>query len=84
MKKIFLLVVMLVGLTSTVAAKDYVAKTSTRKVYTDTITGDTYTSKGIKYDVFKSKSDARYIWKDGKKSYLPKNIQIEMGRKYNK
>ena len=91
MRKLFALLIMVVLLSLSVGAKDYTAPTKERSsvTYTDTITGDTYTIKDIKYDVFKTKSNARYIWKTSKKTnkkykyYLPKEIQIQMGRKYN-
>ena len=78
---------LLVGLSITVGAKDYVpAKQSV--VNTDSTTTDTYTISSIKYTVFKSKSGAFYIWKTSKKTgkkykyYLPKEIQKQMGREY--
>ena len=83
MRKLFALLIMVVLLSLSVGAKDYTAPTKERSsvAYTDTITGDTY--------VFKTKSDARYIWKTSKKTnkkykyYLPKEVQIQMGRQYN-
>ena len=42
------------------------------------------------YKVYKSRNNAFYIWKVSKRSgklyknYLPKEIQIKMGRKYTK
>ena len=64
-------------------------KASTAKVYTDTTTTFTYQMPDKVYKVYKSKSGAFYIWKVSKKTgrlykmYLPKEIQIQMGRKYN-
>ena len=77
--------------TITLSAKEYSApnKSKEKTIYTDTTTNDTYRIKDVVYPVFKSKSGARYIWKKSSKSgktykmYLPKNIQIQMGRKYN-
>lgn len=56
--------------------------------YTDTTTTYKYDASDKVYDVFKSKSGAFYIWKVNKKTgkmykcYLPKEVQKEMGRKY--
>lgn len=71
-----------------VGAKDYVAPTKQVKVFTDTTTNDTYTINNEKYNVFKTKTGAFYIWKTSKKTnkkykyYLPKDIQKQMGREY--
>lgn len=70
------------------SAKDYVATKKQAVVFTDTTTTDTYTINAIKYNVYKSKTGAFYIWKDSKKTnkkykyYLPKDIQQQMGREY--
>ncbi len=54
----------------------------------DTTTTYTYEISSKVYRVFKSKSGAFYIWKHSSKTgrlykmYLPKEIQIQMGRKY--
>ena len=88
MRKVFLTMLLLVGLSITVGAKDYVPTKRQSVVNTDSTTTDTYTISSIKYPVFKSKSGAFYIWKTSKKTgkkykyYLPKDIQIQMGRKY--
>lgn len=56
--------------------------------YTDTTTTHTYEIKETKFPVFKSKNGAFYIWKTSSKTgkqykyYLPKEIQIAMGREY--
>lgn len=69
-------------------AKDYITPTKQLIEYTDSTTIDTYTIKNKKYNVYKSKNGAFYIWKISKKTgkrykyYLPKEIQIQMGRKY--
>ena len=79
---------LLVGLSITVGAKDYVPTKHQSVVNTDSTTNDTYTISSIKYPVFKSKHGAFYIWKTSKKTgkkykyYLPKDIQIQMGRVY--
>ena len=58
------------------------------KVFTDTTTTFTYEIDRSVYKVYKSKSGAFYIWKISKKtgrlykSYLPKEVQIQMGLKY--
>lgn len=88
MKKIILFFVLLIGLAVSVSAKDYVAPARQSVEFTDSVTNDTYTIKNEKYDVFKSKSGAFYIWKTSKKTgkkykyYLPKEIQKQMGRVY--
>ena len=85
---ICIILILLIGLTVSVSAKDYVAPTRKSVEYTDSTTTDTYTIKNNKYNVYKSKSGAFYIWKTSKKTskkykyYLPKDIQIQMGRKY--
>ena len=80
MKKLILMVVMLIGLTSTGASKDYEAPT--KPVYTDTITGDRYIINHVAYNVYRTKNGAFYIWKDNRKTYLPKKVQVNMGRIY--
>lgn len=87
MRKVFLIMLLSVGLSITVGAKDYVpAKQSV--VNTDSTTNDTYTISNVKYPVYKSKNGAFYIWKTSKKTgkkykyYLPKEIQKQMGREY--
>lgn len=93
MKRMNLLIALLVGFVMLLAspkisAKDYVAQTKQSVEYTDSTTTDTYTIKNEKYNVYKSKSGAFYIWKTSKKTgkkykyYLPKDIQIQMGREY--
>ncbi len=88
MRKVFLTMLLLVGLSITVGAKDYVPTKRQSVINTDSTTTDTYTISSIKYPVFKSKSGAFYIWKTSKKTgkkykyYLPKDIQIQIGRVY--
>lgn len=88
MKKLILSVLLLVGLSITMCAKDYVAPTKHSVEYTDSTTTDTYTINSDKYNVYKSKTGAFYIWKTSKKTgkkykyYLPKEIQKQMGRVY--
>ena len=63
-------------------------KAPSHKVFIDTITTFTYEIDNRIYKVYKSKSGAFYIWKTSKKTgrlykfYLPKEVQIQMGRKY--
>ena len=89
MKKVLSILILLVGLAVSVSAKDYVAPTRQSVEYTDSTTTDTYTINNKKYNVYKSKSGAFYIWKTSKKTskkykyYLPKDIQKQMGREYN-
>lgn len=64
-------------------------KAPSHKVFTDTTTTFTYQMPDKVYKVYKSKSGAFYIWKTSKKTgkpykmYLPKEIQIQMGRRYS-
>ena len=89
MKKVLSILILLVGLAVSVSAKDYVAPTRQSVKYTDSTTTDTYTINKEKYNVYKSKSGAFYIWKTSKKTskkykyYLAKDIQKQMGREYN-
>ena len=88
MKRVLSILILLVGLAVSVSAKDYVAPTRQSVEYTDSTTTDTYTINNKKYNVYKSKSGAFYIWKTSKKTgkkykyYLPKDIQVQMGRVY--
>lgn len=88
MKRLIISLLLLVGLAITLGAKDYVAPIKHSVEYTDSTTNDTYTIKSEKYNVYKSKLGAFYIYKTSKKTgkkykyYLPKDIQIQMGRKY--
>ena len=61
MRKVFLIMLLLVGLSITVGAKDYVHAKRQSVAYTDSTTTDTYTISSVKYSVFKSKSSAFYI-----------------------
>lgn len=88
MKRFIISLLLLVGLSVTMCAEDYVAPSKQSVEFTDTTTNDTYTIKSTKYNVFKSKKGAFYIWKTSKntgkkyKYYLPKEIQQKMGRVY--
>lgn len=84
MKKI--LTVLMMMFTMSLSAQNFVA----REVFTDSITTYTYQIKSIVYPVYKSRSGAFYIWKISAKTnkrykyYLPKEIQIKMGRIYKR
>lgn len=86
MKKILSLIFAMVVVLTT-NAQNFRAPTA--KVFTDTTTTFTYQMPDKVYKVYKSKSGAFYIWKVSKKTgkpykmYLPKEIQIQMGRRYN-
>ena len=87
MKKLFF--VCLLALSMSAKAQVFHAPKSQRAAFTDTTTTFKYvTSDNKEYKVFRSKGGAMYIWKLSKKSgklykmYLPKEIQIKMGRKY--
>lgn len=88
MKKGLSILILLIGLAVSASAKDYIAPTKHSVEYTDSTTTDTYTINSEKYNVYKSKIGAFYIWKTSKKTakkykyYLPKDIQIQMGREY--
>ena len=88
MKRVFSILILLIGLVVSISAKDYTAPKRTSVEYTDSTTTDTYTIKNEKYNVYKSKSGAFYIWKTSNKTskkykyYLPKEIQKQMGREY--
>ena len=86
MKKILSL---LFAIVVVLTANAQMFKAPTAKVYTDTTTTFTYQMPDKVYKVYKSKSGAFYIWKVSKKTgkpykmYLPKEIQIQMARRYN-
>lgn len=91
MKKI-ISILSVICLCATISAQTFKApaKNSNREAYTDTTTTYKYEMVDKTYDVYKSKKGALYIWKKSSKSgklykmYLPKEIQIKMGRKYDK
>lgn len=76
-------------LSMTAYSQTFKAPEKQRQVFTDTTTTYKYELKDSVYNVFKTKSGTYYIWKISKKSgkkykyYLPKEVQIQMGRKYN-
>lgn len=85
MKKSIVLLFVLFA-TLTVNAQAFKAP---NKCQVDTTTTYTYQIDQNVYKVYKSKSGAFYIWKMSKKTgkpykyYLPKEIQIQMGRRYS-
>lgn len=88
MKKIILISFMML-MSVMVSAQEFVAPTRKGGTqFTDTTTTYTYKCPEKTYNVYKGKSGAFYIWKVSKKSgklykyYLPKTIQIKMGRVY--
>lgn len=89
MKRLFTMLLLVLSISVVASADNFTTSTTEKSVYTDTTTTHTYEIKNVKYDIFKSKSGAYYIWKTSSKTnkkykyYLPKEIQIKLGRKYN-
>lgn len=89
MKKYITIIAILLSIVLPSPAQNFIALKKEKVVYTDTTTTYTYQIQSTKYPVFKSKNGAFYIWKISSKTnkkykyYLPKSIQIKMGRKYN-
>lgn len=87
MKRLFTMLLLVLSI-SIASADNFKAQTTEKSVYTDTTTTHTYEIKNVKYDIFKSKSGAYYIWKTSTKTnkkykyYLPKEVQTKLGRKY--
>lgn len=88
MKKLTLLLVMVLGVSLQADAQQFVAPTKHSASNVDSTTTYTYKMSSDIYKVYKSKTGAYYVWKTSKKTnkkyrmYLPKEIQIKMGRKY--
>lgn len=88
MRKLTLLLVMVLGLSLQVSAQQFVAPTRHSTSNVDSTTTYTYKMSDNIYRVYKSRTGAYYVWKISKKTnkkyrmYLPKEIQIKMGRKY--
>ena len=84
MKKLLFVLLMLLA-SLTVNAQAFKAS---EKHSVDTTKTYTYEISNKVYRVYKSKNGAFYIWKISKKTgkpykmYLPKEIQIQMGRRY--
>lgn len=89
MKKLFALLLLVLSISVVAGADNFTAPTKEKSVFTDTTTIHTYEIKDVKYDIFKSKNGIFYIWKTSSKTnkkykyYLPKEIQKQLGRKYN-
>jgi len=88
MKKFILIFLFLLGVTP-IKGQNFADPLQREKVaYTDTTTTFTYQIKNTKYKVFKGKRGSFYIYRTSTKTkkkykyYLPKDIQIKMGRKY--
>lgn len=88
MKKLTLLLVMVLGVSLQVGAQQFVAPTRHSTSNVDSTTTYTYKMSDDIYKVYKSRNGAYYVWKTSKKTnkkyrmYLPKEIQIKMGKKY--
>ena len=88
MRKLTLLLVMVLGVSLQAGAQQFVAPTKHSTSNVDSTTTYTYKMSDNSYKVYKSRTGAYYIWKISKKTnkkyrmYLPKEIQIKMGRKY--
>ena len=85
-KRIFILIVVIFVFFLKVGAQQFSAPTKTKA---DSTTTYTYKIDTDIYKVYKSSKGAYYIWKKSKKTgklykyYIPKEIQIKMGRKYD-
>lgn len=88
MRTIFASIMLLLSMTA--YCQTFKAPEKQKAEFTDTTTTFKYELKDDTYNVYKAKSGAFYIWKKSKKSgklykmYLPKEVQIQMGRKYEK
>lgn len=88
MRRLTLLLVMVLGLSLQVSAQQFVAPARHSTSNVDSTTTYTYKMSDNIYKVYKSRTGAYYVWKTSKKTnkkyrmYLPKEIQIKMGRKY--
>ena len=88
MRRLTLLLVMVLGVSLQVDAQQFVAPTKRSTSNVDSTTTYTYKMSDNIYKVYKSRTGAYYVWKTSKKTnkkyrmYLPKEIQIKMGRKY--
>lgn len=88
MRRLTLLLVMVLGVSLQVGAQQFVAPTKRSTSNIDSTTTYTYKMSDNIYKVYKSRTGAYYVWKTSKKTnkkyrmYLPKEIQIKMGRKY--
>lgn len=89
MKRFLTIILLSVLVGVSVYADNFKAPSKQQVEWTDSITNHTYEINNVKYDIFKSKNGSFYIWKTSKKTgkkykyYLPKEIQIKLGRKYD-
>lgn len=90
MKKIIAIVLNIMFIACFAQAQEFQAPKSSRTYFTDTIITYTYRVDEQVYKVYKSRTNAYYIWKISKRTnksykyYLPKEIQERMGRIYKK
>lgn len=86
--KHIILVILLFILTIDVYPQEFVVPSKSNNKFTDTTTTYTYKRPEKTYNVYVSHRGSYYIWKISKKTnksykyYLPKEVQIKMGRKY--
>ena len=89
MKRFLIITLLSVLVGTSVYADNFKAPSKQKVEWTDSTTNHTYEIRNIKYDIFKSKNGSFYIWKTSKKTgkkykyYLPKEIQIKLGKKYD-
>lgn len=87
MKKLILFIALMLTIVISNAQTFKAPSRSKQPVKADTTTTYRYEVKDTVYTVYKSPRGAFYIWKctrngNIRKTYLPKEIQIQMGRKY--
>lgn len=87
MKKLILFLALMLTIVISNAQTFKAPLRSKQSVKSDTTTTYRYEVKDTVYTVYKSPRGAFYIWKRTKngnirKTYLPKEVQIQMGRKY--
>lgn len=89
MKKILLIMLFALFVQGAFAEKFSASKKINSVAFTDSTTTHTYEIDNKEYPIFVSKGGAYYIWKISKKTgnkykyYLPKEIQVKLGRKYD-
>lgn len=89
MKKFILFIALMLTIAIASAQTFKAPSRSKQSVKSDTTTTYRYEVKDTVYTVYKSPRGAFYIWKRTKngnirKIYLPKEVQIQMGRVYTK
>ena len=88
MRRLTFLLVIVLGVSLQVCAQQFVAHTRRSTSNVDSTTTYTYKMFHNIYKVYKSRNGAYYVWKTSNKTnkkyrmYLPKELQIKMGRKY--